>query len=132
MRIQRLLLAWAVCAGLGTASGCANRSAYPQYPQQAYPYPGQPNPGQFNPGQPYAGQPGLIPIQQSPQVGQPTQGTMQAGFTPQPNYNAAPANYSVPGGYYNPSGGSYGPPQGYAGPPATNYNSQGNQPFLGQ
>jgi len=123
MRIQRLLLVSAISAALGVVSGCANRSVYPQYPQQAYPYGAQPYPGQPYAGQPYAGQPGTVPIQPSPMVGQQPQGTPQAGFSQQPGFGAPP-NYAAPTAYY--------PQPNYAAPPPSSYNAPGNTPFLGR
>ena len=130
MRNQQLLMVLAVCTGLGTVSGCANRSTYPQYPQQAYQYTGQTYPGQPYAGQPYSGQQ-VMPIQPSPIVGQQPQGTMQAGFNAQPNYPPQ-GYYGQPPGYVAPPPGYAVPPPGYAAPPASSYNSPGNTPFVGR
>ena len=73
-----------------------------------------------------------MPIQPSPNVGQPPQGTMQAGFNAQPTYPGQGGYYGPPPGYTAPPPGYAVPPPGYAAPPASSYNSPGNTPFVGR
>ncbi len=132
VRIQRILLFWAICIHFGVWSGCANRNACNPAPQLPYPqqFPQQQVPQQFPQQQysqqpyqayPYPGQQGQ-PIQPSPNVGVP----LSANGS-QPGYGVPPTGFvqSQPPVY---PGFQPGQPNPYYVP----QTGQASKPFFGR